>query len=119
MTRAPRGWPAYGLSILAAAIPFAFAIIRALRTGHDLRYLWVALASLFGATVALIVGRAFARPPTVAIVTARVFVAATTLAVLAALLLGTRLGVPSLVVGASFGFWFAVGGFLLMIAAAA
>jgi len=118
MPRMLRGWPAYGLSAVSVAIPFAFAVIRALRTGYDLRYLWVAIASLLGAAATLIVLRAFARRPTGAIMTVSSFVVATTVAVLAASLVGAGLGVGALIVGASFGFWFAVAGFLLTCAIA-
>jgi hypothetical protein len=46
------------LSIFVAAVPFAFTLIRAARTGNDLRYFWVALASLLGALATVAVGRA-------------------------------------------------------------
>jgi hypothetical protein len=39
----------YFLAILFATAPFAFGIIRFLRTGRDLRILWLAFASLIGA----------------------------------------------------------------------
>ena len=53
------------LSILFAAIPFAFAIVRALQTGSDLRYVWVALASFVGAVAVMAIGRARQRTPAV------------------------------------------------------
>ena len=44
------------LSTLAAAVPLAFALIRALGPHHDRRYVWVAAAALVGATVVTTVG---------------------------------------------------------------
>lgn len=97
------------LSMIFAALPFAFGSIRAVQTGNDLRYLWVALAALCGAAVALRVGggagtasnRGTAR-------SMRVFTASTLLAVLMGMLLGTSLGPGLLVVASAFGFCFAV-----------
>jgi hypothetical protein len=77
----------HAVSIPFAAAPFAFAAIRAVTTGNDFRYVWVALAAFCGAAAA----------------SAAVFACATTLAVIAALLLGTRLGPGILVVAAAFG----------------
>ncbi len=88
------------LALLAAVVPFAFGLIRLAQTGNDARYLVVAAASLFAAAVAM----KLARTARVAVV----FLAAMVLAVLAAMLLGTRLGLGILVVAAGFGFCFAV-----------
>jgi hypothetical protein len=38
-------------SILFAAAPIVFGVVRAFRSGDDLRYLWTALAALLGAVV--------------------------------------------------------------------
>jgi len=88
------------LAVLAAAVPFAFGLIRLVQTGSDSRYLVVAAASLVGAVVAT----RLARIGTVAVV----FLASTVFAVVAAMLLGTHLGPGILVVAASFGSCFAV-----------
>jgi hypothetical protein len=102
-SRQERGFQA--LSILFGAVPFAFALVRAVRTGYDLRYLWVALGALLGATVVLAVGRAFNRRSSVTVaLSAGSFVIATLLATGAALLLGTRLSPGVFVVGSGFGF---------------
>jgi peptidoglycan/LPS O-acetylase OafA/YrhL len=99
----------HALSIVFAAVPFAFALIRAVRTGYDLRYLWVALASLVGATSVMVVGRAYSRRPHVVVaLSAGAFVIATLFAVLAALPLGTKVGPGILIVGSAFGFCCAV-----------
>jgi hypothetical protein len=95
------------LSILFAALPFGFGSIRAVQTGNDLRYLWVAVAALCGAALVMRVGSV---PGTVANRVARsvtAFFASGFLAVLIALLLGTRLGPGILVVASAFGFCFA------------
>ena len=53
MKRSYRDWRIHGISILFAAVPVAFAAVRAVRTGYDFRYLWVALASLLGASMVM------------------------------------------------------------------
>ena len=97
-------------SIVAASIPFGFALIRAVSTRGDVRYFWVALAGLLGGIATLCVFTPD-RGKRVAAASA-IFVVATVSAVAAALLIGTRLGLGVLVVGAAFGFWFAVAGIL-------
>src|SRR6185295_10002227 len=105
MKRSHRDWRILGISILFAAVPVAFAAVRAVRTGYDFRYLWVALASLLGASMVMVVGAVTSRRPnSAAALSAGVFVIATLLAVQAAWLLGIRVGPGSLVVGSGFGF---------------
>ena len=107
----------FALSIVVAAVPFAFALVRAIRTGHDLRYFWVALGSLLGAVSTIAVGGAHRRRPiAVVALVAGVFVIATLLAVLVASLIGTRLGMGMIAVGSAFGFCFAVGALLHVLA---
>jgi hypothetical protein len=62
---------AQALAMLIAAFPFAFALIRALRTGYDFRYLWVVLASLLGAMAVMTVGKAHIRRAPVAVALCR------------------------------------------------
>jgi hypothetical protein len=108
MTRSNRNWRIYGLSILFAAVPSAFAVVRAIRTGDDFRYLWVALASLLSALVVMVVAEADRRGPIVAAARSTwVFVVATLVAVFAAWLLGVRVGPGSLLVGSAFGLCYA------------
>src|SRR5262245_16854403 len=99
----------FALSIVFVAIPFVFALIRAVRTGYDLRYLWVAFASLLGAVMVMTVGRTYSstRRGVVAL-SAGAFVVSTLFAVLIALLLGVEIGPGSLLVGSAFGFCCAV-----------
>jgi hypothetical protein len=77
------------LAMLFVAIPFAFAIVRALQTGSDLRYVWVALGSLGGAVVVMAIGRARQRPPAAVLALAVVaLMAAAVLAGMVAFLVG-------------------------------
>ena len=52
------------LGLLLAAIPFAFAVLRAVTTGTDFRYLWVALASTVAAASVLSLRNPGTRPRT-------------------------------------------------------
>lgn len=49
------------LSIALAAAPFAFGLLRAYRTGYDLRMLWMAFASFLGASMVEAIRRACSR----------------------------------------------------------
>lgn len=91
------------LSLASAALPFAFGVIRAVKTGSDYRYLWVALAAGLGALVI----RLSARRSLPTSLAARVFIASGATGVIAAMLLGTSLGPGILVVAASFAACFA------------
>lgn len=103
------------LALLAAAVPFAFGLIRLAQTGSDARYLVVAAAALGGAAVVMTFTRTGKAAADAGLGTvARVFVGATVLAVAAAMFLGTRLGPGILIVGAAFGFCFAVASALHM-----
>ena len=44
-------------SVLLGAVPVIFGLIRAISTGDDVRYLWVAAAALIGSVVAMRLGR--------------------------------------------------------------
>src|SRR5262249_23708438 len=89
------------LSILFGAVPFAFALVRAVRTGYDLRYLWVAFGALLGAAIAMAMGRA-ARSRT-SVRGLRALVLARRLGTAVALLLGTQFGPGVLLVGSGYG----------------
>jgi branched-subunit amino acid ABC-type transport system permease component len=94
-------------ALFATGLSLAFGVMRAVRTGNDLRYVWVALASL---STAIVVARASERRPTGAAARAAwVFIMATLVAVFVAWLLGTRVGTGSLLVAAAFGFCYAAG----------
>jgi len=111
--------PLRAASILVALVPFAFGVVRAARTGQDLRYLWVALAALMGAAIPIALGRRRApRPATSAALAAIALVLSTVFAMLAARLLGTAIGLGMLVVASAFGLCFAVAGLLDLFARA-
>ena len=78
------------LSILFAAAPFAFGLIRFVQTGHDARMLWMALASGIGAAAVIMIARGRSRRMGVAALSAIVLAVATLLAAAAAYLLGAR-----------------------------
>jgi hypothetical protein len=99
------------LAFVAAALPFAFGLIRAARTASDFRYLWVALASAAGAALVWKMAKGYPKPAAVALV----LVVATAFGVLAGMLAGAAL-VPILIVGLAFGSCFAAGALLLVLA---
>jgi len=109
MKRSAPGRGLHVLSVVVAVLPFVFALIRAIRTGgQDLRYLWVALAALGGATaVVAAAGLHRRRLNAGAALFAAMFVSATLLALVAALLVGTIFGAG--VVASAFGFCSAAG----------
>lgn len=45
------------LALLAAALPFAFALLRATRPDHDFRMLWLAIATFAGASLVMLLVR--------------------------------------------------------------
>jgi dolichol kinase len=102
MKRSPREWLLYFLSILFAAIPFAFGLIRAVSTGYDVRYLWMALASLLGAVIAVRTARN-RKPTGVLALSASVLIIASVLAGLTAFLLGARSVAAAGIVALAFG----------------
>src|SRR5205823_5532711 len=91
MTRSPREHRIYILSILCAAVPFAFGLARAFRTGTDFRYLWLAIVAALGTAAVIVLGKACS-PTAVVAQSAATFVVATLLAALTAFSLGARAG---------------------------
>jgi hypothetical protein len=119
MTRSPGQWLLDAVSIVFAATPIGFALIRAITTGHDWRYLWVALSALLGAAVVMVVGRAYrGRLLANMSVSLVAFVLSTMLAMAAALSIGTRFGPGIVVVAASFGLCCAASCLLYLLARA-
>ena len=76
------------LSIVFLAVPFAFAVVRAVRTGNDLRYVGMAAAAWLGASVIVIARKARGLPT--AAFSAAALAMATLLSGAAATLLGAR-----------------------------
>ena len=95
------------LSLAAAAVPFAFASIRANQTGWDFRYFLIALAGLLAATATLAIGRGYAALSGAFAMTLAAFFAAAVLSVLAAMAIGTSFGLGLLVVADAFAACFA------------
>ena len=87
--------------MLLAAVPFAFGGIRFLTTGHDLRYVWMAVAS------ALCAGAVLVRPGSPAVARrARMVVAAVASAsgaTVTAILLGATAAAGIAIVAVAFG----------------
>jgi len=97
-------------SLFFVSLPFLFGLLRAVTTGNDFRYLWVAAASLIAAGAFTAAARGRMRRPRVAVVySLGSFVLAALGATAAAMLLGTRFGAGLLIVAASFGFCAAAG----------
>lgn len=63
MTRSPRQQTLYTLSVVFAAAPIVFALIRATNSHHDLRMLWMAFAALGVVMLVMDLGRARRRTP--------------------------------------------------------
>jgi hypothetical protein len=68
------------LSVLFAAGPFGVAFVRAVQTGHDVRLLWMAVASFVGATAATTVANAGSRKLSALLTWSSAFLIATLLA---------------------------------------
>ncbi|MBK5295538.1 MAG: hypothetical protein JJE40_00185 [Vicinamibacteria bacterium] len=49
-------------SVLLAAVPVTFGLIRAVRTGDDVRYLWLAAAAILGSMTVMALGRGGSGP---------------------------------------------------------
>jgi|SRR5947207_1159479 len=108
MRRSSRERTIYLVSILFAVIPLAFALVRAFRTGYDLRYLGIAVASGFAAGLVMIIGKARQRAPNAVVALAALaFVVATLLAGWIAILRGTKAGFGVWAVAAFFSFCWA------------
>lgn len=104
MKRSPRERLIYFLSILFAATPFAFALLRAFRTGNDFRFLWMAFASFLGAAAVVAAGKSRSRKPKgVLALSTLTLIIATLVAGLAAFLLGARSFAGAGIVAFAFG----------------
>jgi hypothetical protein len=91
-------------SVLLAAVPLAFGVIRAVSTGDDVRYLWLAGAAILGSMAAMRSGRGASGPAHVSLGRAVGAVAAgSAAAAAAALLMGTTAGPGLAIVAVSFG----------------
>ena len=91
-------------SVLLAAVPVAFGLIRAVSTGNDVRYLWLAGAAILGSMAAMRSGLGASGPAHVSLGRAVGAVAAGSVsAATAGLLMGTTAGPGLAIVAVSFG----------------
>jgi hypothetical protein len=108
MTPSPRAGLYSFLVVVFAVIPFAFGLVRAVTTGSDFRYLWMAIASFVGAAAISAIGNARGPAPNVLSVwSGLAFVVAALLAAVTGVLLGARGVAGILIVSAAFGACFA------------
>jgi len=97
------------LSFVFAAIPFAFALIRAIKTGTDFRYLWMAVAAFVAAAAFVAIERARSRQRDVTTsMPLGVFLVVALVAALTGYLLGARSSVGVWVVSVGFAFCWAL-----------
>ncbi|HEY7055518.1 MAG TPA: hypothetical protein VH458_03295 [Vicinamibacterales bacterium] len=91
-------------SALLALIPVLFGLIRAINTGWDVRYLWLAGASLLGSWIAARpLGRGSAGRPHVLLRTAMAVILGALCAAVTAVVLGASAGPGVAIVAISFG----------------
>jgi len=101
---------AYVLGVLATLVPFAFGAIRAITTGSDFRYIWMALAAALGlAAVTVTLRRRAQTQNDILTRSAGVCVLAAVLAAAAGYALGARSSISVWIVALSFGLCEAVG----------
>jgi len=92
------------LALLAALVPFAFGVVRAITTGNDYRYLWMAVVALLGALGALaLAGRRPARPASWVAASALAFIIAALGAGVVGYIVGARNAVSMFIVAVAFG----------------
>ena len=104
MGKAPRQQIAFVLAILAAAVPFAFGVIRAIATGTDYRYLWMAIAAALGGGLVVVATKGARRTRAGMLMrSAAMLGLATVLAGVAGYLLGARAASGIVIVSLSFG----------------
>lgn len=89
------------VAVLAAGVPFAFAIIRLIQTRSDFRPLAMAIAALAGAAAVLAVSARRGRAPSVRFVLT--FALSTVLAAATGFALGARAAPAVLLVAGAFG----------------
>jgi hypothetical protein len=104
-------------AVLVAALPVAFGVIRAVSTGDDVRYLWLAGAAILGSMVAVRLRRSASDPAHVSPGRALGAVAAgAACAAAAAFLMGATAGPGVAIVAGAFGFCTGTGAVLATLA---
>jgi hypothetical protein len=90
--------------VILGALPVTFALIRAITTGNDFRYIWLAGAALIGSMAVMLIGRNQSRRTQVSVGRGLgAVIAGAAGAIAAALLQGGRAGPGVAIVGISFG----------------
>jgi len=102
-------------SALITAMPVLFGVIRAVSTGDDFRYLWLAAAALLGTTAVMMIGRT-PRASRIGVRAAAAVAAGTAAAAAAALLQGATAGPGVTIVAVAFGLCTGIGGTLASLA---
>ena len=90
--------------MLLGAVPVAFGVVRAINTGDDFRYLWLAAASILGSLA--VMGPGYRAPGSARVPLARAAAAigaGAACAAVAAIVLGATPGPGVAIVAASFG----------------
>ena len=91
-------------AVVFAGIPVMFGLIRAISTGTDVRYLWLAGAALVGSAAVMVLKPDRAEPVRVSVVRALGAIAAGTVcAAVAALVQGAKVGPGVAIVAVGFG----------------
>ena len=104
------------VGILLIAAPFAFGLLRALTTGTDWRYLWVAIAAFVGSSVVIAIGRSQSKTSTVTVgIGAIALIVATLTAVLGAKFLANTQSVATWIVAFAFAFCTTIGTVLYFV----
>jgi len=110
MLRTPRERWLLLLALVSQSIPFAFGLIRAVTTGTDFRYLWMAVMSCFSAIAVMTMFEGGGSGPgarTVRLVLAAVM--STAVAAATGVMLGATSGVGIAIVSLAFGLCNGVG----------
>ena len=103
------------LALLCAATPFVFAMIRAVTTGTDVRYVYLAVAAMAGGMLVSALARGSRTPLSVPLIVGLVLVVSTVLATGVGVLLGTHLGPGLLIVAGGFAVCFAAATWLSLL----
>ena len=105
------------VGVFAAAVPVAFGVVRAITTGDDFRYLWLAAAAILGSLAVMWPGSRAPRPARVtALRGVGAIVSGAVCAAAAALVQGATLGLGLAIVAVGFGICTGTGAVLVVAA---
>lgn len=104
------------VGLLLIAAPFAFGLLRALETGTDWRYLWVAISAFVASSVVIAIGKSQSKTSTVTVgVAVTALLTATVAAVLGAKFLANTQSAAAWIVAFAFAFCTTVGVVLYLV----